>query len=90
MATTREDIKRWIYQRPENCTHMIVATDTFDWSDYPVYFPNERFGDDKLLAEVIAEYSNVNKMSKVMEVYSFTGSHSIEAQLAEHRAWNMD
>lgn len=91
MGTTRQDIERWINQKPEDCTHMIVATDTFDMSDYPVYFPNSRPDHkEKTLLELIGQFSNVNQMSKVMEVYSFTGTHSVESQLAEWRAWHTD
>jgi hypothetical protein len=97
MATTKDDIRRWVARIPEGCTHMIVATDTFDYEDYPVYFvPGERTKmEDGVkvelsLHEVMAEYSNANKMSKVMEIYSFTGKYTLEEQLAEYRAWHFD
>lgn len=74
--TTTEDIRRWIDNRPEGCHHMIVACDTFDYDDFPVYV----CGDDDV-REKAKEYNNPDKMLRLMEVYSFTGAHSIEEQL---------
>jgi len=38
MATTKEDIQRWLdYGKESGATHVIVVCDTFDWEDYPVY-----------------------------------------------------
>lgn len=85
MATTVNDIKKWINDRPEDTQWMIVATDTFDYEDFPVYAKDAETRDRKL-----AEFSNPNKMSKIMEVYSFTGNHTIADQLMARRAWNLD
>lgn len=74
--TTVEDIKRWIDNRPEGCHHMIVACDTFNYEDYPVYLT----GDDDV-EERERELNNENQMSRVMEIYSFTGRYTIEEQL---------
>lgn len=94
MATTREDIARWIKNRPATATHMLVTTDTYDHTDFPVYFTPlakaHENGEPMTLEDVIAEYKNLDKMSKVMEVYSFTGQHAIENQLHEYRAWHTD
>lgn len=85
MGTTVEDIRRWIDRKPKGTLWMIVATDTFDYTDYPIYVNDAEERDKKL-----AEISNPNKLSKVMEVYSFTGKHRIEDQLVTRRAWNLD
>lgn len=65
MGTTIEDLKEW-YQRgkDEKATHLIVATDTFDWEDYPVFVKK---GED-----VGVELTRLNgqNMQKVMEVYN--------------------
>lgn len=37
MTTTRDDIRQWIKRAPKGTTHMIVACDTFEWEDFPVY-----------------------------------------------------
>lgn len=65
MGTTVEDLKLWFEAgKDKKATHMIVATDTFDWEDFPVYVMK---GED--VNEKIAEYKS-KAMSKVMEVYS--------------------
>ena len=83
MATTREDISRWLQEGKERgATHMIVVCDTFDWEDYPVYvLPGEN------VREKAAEYDG-KEMQKIMEVYSL--SQDLEAQLDEHRAGHYD
>jgi hypothetical protein len=75
MATTIEDLKRWIDNKPEGTHHMIVVCDTFDWDDYPVYVTG-----DEDVREKAKEYDGKN-MQKLMEVYSFTGKHAMEDQL---------
>lgn len=61
---------------------MIIACDTYDWEDYPVFVkPGEN------VVEKHNELDNKN-MQKVMEVYSLRKDW--EAQLAEHRAFHFD
>lgn len=101
MAATRMDILRWIDQRPEDATHMIVVCDTYDWEDFPVYVTaNEDVHEVEAKQlqpngtqttywggqEVTSSWSS----QKIMEVYSFTGKHTIEAQMSEHRARHYD
>lgn len=83
MGTSRSEISEWLESgKVQGATHMIVATDTFDWEDYPVYvMPGEDVN------KKIAKYSNPNEMSKVMEVYSY--ALPLENQLNENRAWNL-
>jgi hypothetical protein len=83
--TTVEDIKRWIDNRPEGTHHMIVACDTFDHNNYPVYLPKDNDEEDDPSEEGVRKkaqsYNDPNRMSSLMEVYSFTGKHTIEEQL---------
>lgn len=83
MAATRADIQRWIDAR-KDATHMIVVCDTYDYDDFPVYVEKDQ--------DVYEHYQNMHgkNMQKVMEVYSFTGQHTIEDQMAERRAFNYD
>lgn len=80
MGTSKEEIKNWIkYGQEQGATHMIVACDTFDWEDYPVYvMPNE---------DVHKKYDQYNgpNMQKVMEVYNL--QKDIEKQLGQYRAF---
>ena len=78
--TTRNDIRAWLARRVPEHTHMLVATDTFDYSDYPVFCKGN-------VQEKIKEYQNLGEMSKVMEVYNL--SIDLEEQLNEFRAWNV-
>ena len=73
--TTRNDISAWIKRAPRGTTHMIVACDTLDWEDFPVYV---KPGED---ARKIAK-----SQEKVMEVYDLR--KPIEPQLAADRAFN--
>ena len=65
MAATRDDIQRWFDEGVQKgATHMIVACDTFDWEDYPVFVMPET--DPR---EEAAKYDGPN-MQKLMEVYN--------------------
>jgi hypothetical protein len=75
--TTRSDIKEWL-SRSEKYTHMLVVVDTFDYDDYPVFTNDVR--------ESIKYYNNAS-MQRIMEVYNLR--KDFEAQLDEHRAWNI-
>ena len=83
MAATKDDIRRWLGEaREKGATHMIVAVDTFDYDDYPIFVEP---GQDvrKRMDEVGAE-----PMQRVMEVYSMAGD--LDAQVAERRAIHLD
>lgn len=88
MAATLNNIKSWINTRPEGTTHMVVMCDTFDWEDYPMYYPNQ-YRSDMSLEELIAD-SSKGGGNKLMEVYSFTGKYSLEDQFGEYRARHYD
>lgn len=82
--TTKNEIKSWLeYGQAQGATHMIVVCDTFDYEDYPVYVkPGE---DPRKVAE---KYQDFNRMSRVMEVYSYR--YPIADQLKEERAFHYD
>lgn len=93
MPTTKADLQRWLQAAPEGTTHMIVATDTYDYSDYPVYVPDSSYRDSDGNVEVdpakVRDLILAKDMTKVMECYDL--GLPLEAQLAEHRAqhWEM-
>ena len=79
MGTTRSDIKGWLDEGArQGASHVIVACDTFDHSDYPVYIP---------LGNNPRAYP-LGSMQKAMECYDL--SLPIEGQLAEPRANHWD
>lgn len=61
---------------------MIVACDTFDYEDFPVYVKK-----NEDVRDVAKRYEGPN-MTKLMEVYSNT--YTFEDQMAEHRAFHWD
>ena len=85
MTATRADIIRWVKEaQKKKATHLIVAVDQFDHDNYPVFvMPGEDA--ERRTLEVGRQ-----SMQAVDEVYSFTGKHTIESQLAERRARHYD
>lgn len=81
---TRDILRDWLTDVPEGTTHVIIVCDTFDNDDYPVYVKKNQDA-----REVAKKYNGVN-MQKVMEVYSLTGTHTINQQLAVRRSFNYD
>ena len=64
MAATRDDIRRWFDEgKQKGATHMIVACNTFDWEDCPVFVMPMQDAREK--AE---EYDGPNM--KLMAVYN--------------------
>lgn len=83
IMTTKDEIMNWLKEgKVAGATHMLVICDTFDWEDYPVYVKTIEDVNKK-----IAEYSDPNKMQKIMEVYSY--ALDLEAQLKEHRSYHV-
>ena len=82
MATTRDSIRDWLNQaKDKGATHLIVATDTFDYGDYPVFvMPHQVVAD---------ELSRLRKqdMTRVMECYNL--SLPWDEQLSERRAFHL-
>lgn len=88
MSTSVADIREWLKaaKKQTNVTHVIIACDTFEYEDFPVYVHK---GED--VRERARHYQNPSKMSTVMEVYSLTGKHSMEDQLnSAGRNFNYD
>lgn len=73
--TTVENIRQWLQEgKRKKATHVIIATDTFSYEDYPVFvMPHED------VTKKYTEYQCEKKMSKVMEVYNL--KKDIEEQL---------
>jgi hypothetical protein len=84
MSTTKEEIARWFDAgKRQKARWMVVACDTFDHTDYPIYV---KPGED--VKVVVKEHDNESKMSRVMEVYSYELDRDV--QLGEHLAWHLD
>lgn len=75
MSTSVAEIKAWFDAAPEGTSHMIVATDTFSYEDYPIYVPE---------GENPKDHRPTGEMVKVMECYRL--SLGWEAQSKEYRA----
>lgn len=83
MTATKQDIKGWLEQAKEGgATHLIIAVDTFDFDNYPVYVSPQE--------DVLKEYGRIigSSMQGVDEVYNM--SMDINKQLKEHRAMHME
>lgn len=83
MSASKQDIKGWLKEAKgkNNCTHLIVALDTFDYDNYPVFI----YTHDNVVECV--EIIQAESMQSVDEVYNL--SMSIEEQLSVPHAWNM-
>lgn len=84
MAATQSEIRGWLTRKHsllgnkiEDCSHVIIYCDTFDYTDYPVYV---------LKTENIEDVMKTHN-DRLMEVYSL--SMDIEAQLNEYRAYHI-
>jgi hypothetical protein len=83
MPTSKADIKGWLTRgRDKGATHVIVACDTFDWDDYPVFVMP---GQDA--REIAKGYDGLN-MQRLMEVYHL--GMPDEEQLSRFRVMNFD
>lgn len=84
MTATRQDITGWLQKLYANddYTHMIVACDTYDHDNFPVYVTKDE--DVKEREKELRSHD----MQMVDEVYS--KNHTLEEQMAEHRAFHYD
>jgi hypothetical protein len=83
MSTSKDEIGHWFDLAVESeSTHLIVACDTFDCTDFPVFVIPPVQVEDK-----IAEYNNSDKMVRVLEVYNLKLDK--QSQLNSERAWNL-
>lgn len=82
MATTINELKDWFVEgKNKGATHMIVACDTWDWIDFPIYVMPEQ--DVKNLYQTQVKRSDM----KVMEVYNL--NKDIDIQLSQHRVMDL-
>jgi hypothetical protein len=82
MGTTKDELRDWFdLGLSKGQAYMIVACDTYDWEDFPVY------AKDAEEARLRFRQFNGPNMQKVMEVYDL--SMDRETQMAEHRAWHL-
>ncbi len=80
---SRDRISKWFDRGvKENFTHLIVVTDTFEYSDYPVYV--EEGSDVRKMVESV----DAKSMQKVTEVYHLASDR--DQQLDQSRAYNID
>lgn len=81
MTTKKQDIKNWIQKGMEqHSTHVVIAVDTWDYEDYPIYISVE-----ENVHDTINSYKD--KQDRIMEVYNL--SIDIDSQLNEYRTWNL-
>ena len=82
MSATLQEIKGWIeeaYKR--DATHLIIAVDTYDYENYPVYVT----ANEKIQKEI--EHIDNADLQNIDEVYNM--SMNIDKQLSERRAYNI-
>lgn len=80
--TTAIEIEKWFDTGvAKKATHMIVACDTFDHEDYPIYVQGD--------ADVWKQYESHNgvNMQRVMEVYDLRMDKA--TQMAQTRVFNL-
>lgn len=82
MTATLQDIQGWLTKAKEHkATHLIVAVDRYDHSNYPVYVTA-----DEDVHKEINRIDNAD-MQGIDEVYNMT--IDIDKQLSEHRAYHI-
>ncbi len=83
MAVKSEDIKRWLIEAKRmKATHLIIACDSFDYDNYPVYLKEGQS------VELEIKRLKGQDMTRIDEVYSMR--RDLNEQLAEDRAWHTD
>lgn len=82
MSTEKTDLRKWFDDGvSEGAIYMIVCTDTFDYSDYPVYAKTVRE------AWVQFDAHDGKNMQRITEVYDLLRDR--EVQMEEFRAFHM-
>lgn len=77
--TTRDDIRGWLKEgQRQGASHVIVACDMFDYSDFPVYVLSPKTSREEV--KRITDGGN-----GIMECYNL--SLDLEEQLARHRCY---
>jgi len=81
MSASLSMIKRWLDQGESiGATHVIIALDTYDHDNYPVYVMPGQIAKDQV------KRIQAGKMQSVDEVYSL--SMDIDKQLSARHTWN--
>ena len=84
MSTTKNQIAKWFDIGVKNgATHLVVACDTMDLDDYPIYVSP---ADD--VRKVVAPLIRGDNMQRLMEVYHLGSDR--DRQLAEPRSYNYE
>ena len=90
-TTTRDDVREWIARAPEGTRWMLVICNTYDYSDYPVYFSDAQACLARVDAAQEGEYMwqcmEGKNLQRLMECYDL--SQDIEVQLVEHRTMRL-
>jgi hypothetical protein len=81
MAATKNQINDWVNKGKENkCTHVIIAVDTWDHEDYPIYVTSEK--------NIHTEISKFERSkNRIMEIYKM--SEDLEMQLNQYRSYTI-
>ena len=83
MAATQLEISSWFDRGvAQGSAYLIVACDTFDWDDYPIFMSCK----EDALARKAKLLTGAN-MQKLMEIYDLNADKA--EQLAEHRAMRL-
>lgn len=81
--TTRDEISEWFDRGvAQGAAYLIVACDTFDWDDYPIFVKDAKEG-----LERKAKLLTGDNMQKLMEIYDLNADKA--EQLAEHRSMRL-
>jgi len=81
MAASKQLIQKWLLQGLEiNATHVIIALDTWDYENYPIFVLEGDSVDDKI------SYYNKSE-DRIEEVYDL--SMDIQYQLNQPHVWNV-
>jgi len=82
MAASRRTIREWLEKgKKMGATHVVIALDTYDYDNYPVYVMPGGKG-----AEFEAKRIQAGNMQSVDEVYDL--SMDIDEQMSLPRVWN--
>lgn len=74
MSTSNEQLENWFNDGIENNQRwMLIICDTYEWSDYPVYFSADQ--KDECLKRISQAQAGDN-MQRLMECYDFDISKS--------------
>lgn len=87
--TTRAEIISWFKQGVKSdCTHLIVACDTFSHDDYPVWVGNKTpwGGHDNADFWEVYDQRDDKNLQTIMEVYDLT--MDMDSQMREVRAFH--